>query len=165
MSKSQERKVTICGQGESNVEAYKLEIERKLHYLCDMTSSDFSAFARLSERDHTIHWKYAVGNKSDRYKQMVGKPGRGLSGSVVRFGRDIVVDKNTPNYDKTRLEYPIMLAENLHSAIAVPIHLHGKINGILLIGSRSLQEYSQSQINHMKKAADDFASYFYKGIS
>lgn len=138
-----------------------VEIKHKLNTLCTGTSSDFVAFAQVNERNHAIHWNYVVGNLNQRYKHMVGKSGKGLSGTVLRFGRIIIVDQNTPNYEKTRLEYPIMLAENLYSAIAVPVYFKEKIGGILLVASRSLRAYTPNQINDITTAAEDFASLYY----
>ena len=141
-----------------------VEIKHKLNTLCTGTSSDFVAFAQVNERNQSIHWNYVVGNRNQRYKQMVGKSGKGLSGTVLRFGRIIVVDLNTPDYEKTRLEYPIMLAENLYSAIAVPVYFKDKIDGILLVASRSLKAYTPNQIKDISVAAGDFASFYFNEI-
>jgi nitrogen regulatory protein A len=154
----------MSDQGEINVEKMRIEIEAKLNELCTSTSSDFSAYAQVNEHNHEIHWRYVHGNQNIRYKQMIGKPGKGLSGSVLRFGRNIVIDQNTPNAAQRRLEYPIMLAENLHSAIAVPVKSYNQIIGILLIGSRSLTDYNDDQISKVCKIAEEISSYFLKAI-
>lgn len=151
-------------QGEINVETIKIEMEAQLNALCTATSSDFSAFAQVNEHNYEIHWKYVYGNQNKRYKQMIGKPGKGLSGSVVRFGRNIIIDQNTPDVALRRLEYPIMLAENLQSALAVPVKSYNQILGILLIGSRSPKEYSEEQISFVGRKAEEISSLFLKAI-
>lgn len=150
----------VSDQGEINVETIKTDIETKLNELCTITSSDFSAFAQVNEHNHEIHWKYVYGNQNKKYKQMIGKPGKGLSGSVLRFGRNIVIDQNTPNVAQKRLEYPIMLAENLFSAIAVPVKSYNQIKGILIIGSRSPKYYDDEQISQVSGTADEISSLF-----
>ncbi|MFS0862892.1 GAF domain-containing protein [Fredinandcohnia sp. 179-A 10B2 NHS] len=141
------------------------QVEQKLYDICTSTSSDFSAFADVNQQNQAIHWKYAHGNINERYKHMVGKPGKGLSGSVVRFGTSIIVDSGTPGFEKLRMQYPIMLAENLYAAVAVPVYFKGNINGILLVGSRTSKKYTMEQINQIKAAADDFTVFYNKEIS
>ncbi len=102
------------------MESIQVEIEQKLHDLCTNTSSDFSAIAHVDQGNQTIRWEYAHGFTNNRYKNMVIRPGKGLSGSVVRFGTTMILDIGTPDRQRTRLQYPIMLAENLVSAVAVP---------------------------------------------
>jgi nitrogen regulatory protein A len=139
------------------MEAIQVEIEQKLHDLCTNTSSDFSAYANVDQETHTIRWEYAYGFTNNRFKNMVIRPGKGLSGSVVRFGITMILDIDTPNRQQTRLQYPIMLAENLVSAVAVPVHVNGKVAGVLLIGSRTEVKYTTEQIELLKKTASEFA--------
>lgn len=145
-------------QGEIIVEPLKIAIEQKLNELSTLTSSDFSALACLNEQDQTIHWNHVYGNMNNRYKQMIGKPGKGIAGSVIRFGRVIIIDQDTVGYDKIRLEYPIMLAENLRVAIAVPVYSNGKIRSVLVTGMRSNHKYTVEQINQVKETAAHFTS-------
>nr|WP_275695486.1 GAF domain-containing protein [Fredinandcohnia sp. SECRCQ15] len=137
-----------------------IDIEQQLKKLIATTSSDFSALACIKELDHTIHWKYATGNSNERFRHMVGKPGKGIAGSVFRFGREIVLDQDTVGYDKIRLGYPIMLAENLLAAIAVPLFANGKIRGVLVTGSRSIRKYTVEEINQVKETAGYLSSIF-----
>ncbi|WP_010677871.1 GAF domain-containing protein [Bacillus timonensis] len=137
------------------MEAIQVEIEQKLHDLCTNTSSDFSAFANVDQGSQTIRWEYAHGFTNNRYKNMVIRPGKGLSGSVVRFGTTMVLDIDTPNRQRTRLQYPIMLAENLVSAVAVPVQMNGKVGGVLLIGSRTEVKYTTEQVELLKKTASE----------
>lgn len=158
IDKKHKIEITINIRGEILVEAIQVEIEQKLHDLCTNTSSDFSAYANVDQGTQTIRWEYAYGFTNSRYKNMVIRPGKGLSGSVVRFGITMILDIDTPNRQRTRLQYPIMLAENLVSAAAVPIHLNGKVGGVLLIGSRSEVKYTTEQVELLKKTADEIAA-------
>ena len=51
------------------------------------------------------------------------------------------------------LEYPIMLAEKLITAFAVPIHFNGLPKGVLLVGKRTNQSFSQNEQMTVLKAA------------
>ncbi|MEH7383689.1 GAF domain-containing protein [Bacillus sp. JJ1533] len=140
------------------MDAIQVEIEQILHNLCINTSSDFSAIAHVDPGNQTIRWEYAYGFTNNRFKNMVIRPGKGLSGSVVRFGTTMILDKDTPDRQRTRLQYPIMLAENLVSAVAVPIHKNGKVSGVLLIGSRTEVKYTTEQVELVKEVAKEFAT-------
>lgn len=140
------------------MEVIQVEIEQKLHDLCTNTSSDFSAIAYVDQGNQTIRWEYAHGFTNNRYKNMVIRPGKGLSGSVVRFGTTMILDISTPDRQRTRLQYPIMLAENLVSAVAVPIHMNGKVAAVLLIGSRTEVKYTTEQVEFLKRVAEEFAA-------
>ncbi|WP_077620542.1 GAF domain-containing protein [Bacillus sinesaloumensis] len=140
------------------MEALQIEIEEKLHDLCTNTSSDFSAIANVDQSSQTIRWEYAYGYTNNRFKNMVIRPGKGLSGSVVRFGTTMILDMDTPDRQRTRLQYPIMLAENLVSAVAVPINVNSKVCAVLLIGSRTEVKYTTEQVDLLKKVADEFAT-------
>ncbi len=140
------------------MDTIQVDIEQKLHDLCTNTSSDFSAIAHVDQGNQTIRWEYAHGFTNNRYKNMVIRSGKGLSGSVVRFGTTMILDIDTPDRQRTRLQYPIMLAENLVSAVAVPIHVNGKVDGVLLIGSRTEVKYTTEQIEFLKKVAKEFST-------
>lgn len=145
-------------RGEILMEALQVEIKQRLRDLCTNTSSEFSAIATVDQESQTIRWEYAYGFTNNRYKNMVIRPGKGLSGSVVRFGTTMILDINTPNRQKTRLQYPIMLAENLVSAAAVPIHSNGKVCAVLLIGSRSEVIYTTEHIELLKRVANELSA-------
>jgi nitrogen regulatory protein A len=123
-----------------------VEINKQLDQLRARTASDFSAFASIDKETHLITWRYASGNRNERYKHMHGKPGKGLAGLAVRSDRVITLDQSISDYARKRLDYPIMLAENLQSAVAVPVKDNGETYGVLLTGSRILRHYSQDDL-------------------
>lgn len=139
------------------MENLQLKIEEQLDSLRNITCSDFSALACFDHRKNRIQWKYVSGNLNNRYKQMVKRLGHGLSGLVVRFGRHIIIDGTDPAIHRKRLEYPIMLSENLHSALAVPVTLKGNIRGVLLIGSRTIRVYTEKEMKLTYNASKEIA--------
>lgn len=131
----------------------RMHMKDELESLRDLTSSDFSALAWIESNERHIRWIYASGNLNERYKQIVLKLGRGLSGAVIRLGRSVVLDETIPDTNRIRNECPIMLAEHLQSAIAVPVTMAAKTCGVLLVGSRSVRVYSSKEINAVENAA------------
>lgn len=110
------------------------------------TAGDFSALACHAKDDPDFHWRFASGNQNDRYRYITLKTGRGIEGMVLRTGSCIVFDETTPELDAKRLDSPVMLAENLYSAVAAPVIVNREIHGVLLTGSRSIRKYSQKEI-------------------
>lgn len=110
------------------------------------TSSDLAAIAYVDHTKRQIHWKYISGNRNKKYKMMKTKPGSDLSGLVVRSGDLIMVDESTSDLTQKRKEFPIMLAEDLYSAMATPIIIEEKIMAVLLIGSRMKRTYTKNEV-------------------
>lgn len=135
------------------MEESRAYIIEKLNDLRLNTSSDFSAFACLNKNTYMIHWNFVSGNLNERYKHMQGRPGKGLAGFVIRADRPIVLDDSLPDIQTKRLEYPIMLAEKLHAAVAVPVKVNGKTEGVLLVGSRIPRIYSEEDIKFVANVA------------
>ena len=133
----------------------------KSEYITVLTSlrkeitSDFSALAFFDPRKRQIFWAYASGNENERYKKMFKKPGVGLTGNVIRIGETIVLDMNVPDLHRLRQDSPIMLTENLQSAVAAPVFVDNVIVAVLLVGSRTLRSYTQDDVfiikEHTKK--------------
>lgn len=103
--------------------------------------SDFCAVGLLAEQSGDLVWKLASGNLSDRYKTISSRAGRGLGGSVVKVGRGMTLHVTELIAVRQLHEYPILLAEKLRSAYAVPIQYEGKVLGVLLTGDRVKRIY------------------------
>jgi nitrogen regulatory protein A len=128
---------------------YNIEIQNELDSLCKITTSDFSGLAWIEQHDNRIRWLYVSGNSNDRFKRLALKPGRGLAGLVLKLGRPIIIDMSTPDLERIHLqqEYSIMLVEDLHAVIAVPIKIKDEKRGVLLIGNRSERYYEENDLH------------------
>lgn len=135
-----------------------IDINASLSSLRKETSSDLTAFAYVDHGKRQIHWKYISGNTNNRYKKMVAKPGVDVSGMVVRAGHLIVIDDTSTNIEKERLEFPIMLAEDLYSAIGVPVIVDDNIRAVLLIGNRTRETFPEKQIQYLSDNAQKLSS-------
>ncbi|MGO4888053.1 GAF domain-containing protein [Anaerobacillus sp. MEB173] len=140
------------------------EFETTLTSLRNQTSSDFSALASFDKVKREIRWIFVSGNKNERYKKMMLKPGVGIAGKVIRFGHTIVIDKNVPDLDNQRLNSPIMLAEELCSVVAVPVMVNNKISAVLLVGHRSDREYTENDIDILMETSEYIGSLMKKKI-
>ncbi|WP_100398733.1 GAF domain-containing protein [Bacillus sp. FJAT-44742] len=128
--------------------------EQDLQMIKKETNSDFAAIAWTEEGGNTHRWKEAVGFSNNRYKNICKRNGSGLAGVIFTAGRPFRLDSENPYLEHKRLESPIMLAENLFAAAAVPIKINDKVKGILLVGSRTERLYTKSDLSHMTKMAE-----------
>jgi nitrogen regulatory protein A len=112
-------------------------IEMLLQTLRAEAGTDVAALAWRDEAGRGIRWISASGNRNERYKHMLLKPGRGLTGIVFRIGQPVVFDSAVPEYQVMRHEYPIILSEQLQTAALLPVKLGNETCGVLLLGSRT----------------------------
>ncbi len=111
-------------------------IELQLQTMRAEAGTDVAALAWRDEAGRGIRWISASGNRNERYKHMLLKPGRGLTGIVFRIGQPVVFDSDVPEYQVMRHEYPIILSEQLQTAVLLPVKLGNETCGVLLLGSR-----------------------------
>ncbi len=106
---------------------------------------DFVGLAIQNTNGPDVRWHYAAGNSNDKYMRITVRYGKGIAGKVISTGRPITVEDFPNNISGKALEYPIMLAENLLSAFAVPIQINGIPKGVLLVGNRTNKTFSESE--------------------
>ena len=134
-------------------------VEDQLRRLRAAIGADFAALASVDERDRAARWLYASGNENERYLRMRKKPGVGVTGFVVRHGRPFVLDDAASAHSTAaRVDYPILLAERLRSAAAVPVLGGGRVEGVLLAGYRTARRIGPELLAAMESCARRFAS-------
>jgi nitrogen regulatory protein A len=119
---------------------------------------DFVGVAIQNQSGPDVRWHYAVGNENDKYKRITVRYGKGIAGRVISTGRPIEV-ANFPNKILGKaLEYPIMLAEKLVSAYAVPVFFEGMPKGVLLVGrrvSKPFQDHEQMSVRQSVQSLEE----------
>ena len=135
----------------------ELAINECLENLKQQTSADFTAFACQEPGEVIIRWKYAVGNRNERFRRIVLRPGKGIAGKVLMTGRLMILENYEPKqYDDPR-EYPILYAEELKSAMGVPVSIEGRVKGVVLVGYRDACTIGEAIIKSAKEMAEQVA--------
>lgn len=124
-------------------------ITQALTQLCDLMSSDFAALGLIESDQLRARWRYVVGNRSERYKQMLLKPGIGPAGVALRIGKPVLWDDRVPFLAGLPADCPIITAEQLRSAAALPITKERTIEAVLLVARRSPLPYSMHDVERM----------------
>jgi hypothetical protein len=126
-------------------------IAHELERLCRLSFSDFAALALKSSEEARIRWVHAFGNRSDRYRRMTLKPGTGPAGLAVRIGKPVVwVD--TGSAEEIAGECPLVAAEKLRAAAAIPIKRGSGIDAVLLVGRRLPASYGLGEVANVEAA-------------
>jgi len=132
-------------------------VQEELLQLQERTFSDMAAFAWIAlpdeyEEPKPYTWACMVGSQSERSRRMSFRRGSaGLAGTALKLGRYVTADmKQAPAFAR---ECPVMLAEKLQTAIALPVGSGGATRGVLLLGSRSGQLYGQEAIEQAQAGA------------
>ncbi|MBN8202862.1 GAF domain-containing protein [Bacillus sp. NTK034] len=136
-----------CSQGESALIAQACE-----KVLAEL-DCDFVGLALQNTDSPDVRWHFAAGNINEKYKRITVRYGKGIAGKVISTGRPMCVENFPENVAGKALEYPIMLAEALKYAYAVPIHFKGIPKGVLLIGNRSGQPINENKQSTARDAA------------
>lgn len=148
-------KLRLNTSGEYFMNTLESAINKCLEDLRLKAGADFSALALQESRESTIRWKYAVGNKNERFRRIVLRLGKGIAGKVLMSGRPMVLEHYEPRQHEDPQEYPILYAEELQSALGVPVLTKGKVKGVLLVGYRTPCLIEEVVIDLSKRVATE----------
>jgi nitrogen regulatory protein A len=136
----------------------KVDIEVSLSELRRLTSTDFAALAWCNQGEYIIRWKYASGNRNERYKRIILRPEKGIAGKVIRSGRPMILDSFTPKSGDDPREYPILLAEGLKSVVGMPVLINRRVMGVLLVGCRYTRSFEDDVVELVANVAEQLGS-------
>ncbi len=102
---------------------------------------DFCALGELEGEERALRWVLASGNANERFRSIAERVGVGIAGSVMKVGRPMSLQWADLLAVRRIHEYPIMLAESLRSAYAVPIVAGAHAEAVLLAGDRHRRIY------------------------
>lgn len=135
----------------------QLTINQCLDELRLQTGADFAAFACQEANEAIIRWKYAAGNRNERFRRIVLRPGKGIAGKVLLSGRLMILENYEPKQHDDPREYPILYAEELKTALGVPVIIQDRVKGVVLIGYRSGCLIQEDVLTFAKKVAEKVA--------
>jgi nitrogen regulatory protein A len=138
------------------------QIQEDLDGLRVRVKVDFLALA-MAEPDGQIRWAYASGNRNDRFKRIVLRQGKGIAGRVISLGRPVAVDGIVPRAGDDPRDYPILLAEGLCCAVAVPVLCGQRVRGVLMMANRSQRCFTPNDVDAVLGLADRLGSVYSEG--
>lgn len=137
-------------------ETLKDLLNLKLEKLVSDLHVDYSALAFYEPINLEFRWRLAVGSLNNRYKGIVVSKGKGVCGWVLKTKRELIINHFPEDLldDYNYLEYPILIIEEIKSAIAVPLLFKEELIGVLLIGNRTHRYFTYSDIQFIKSIAE-----------
>ncbi|OCA83067.1 hypothetical protein A8F94_18180 [Bacillus sp. FJAT-27225] len=114
---------------------------------------DFVGLAIQNRIGPDIRWHFASGNLNDKYERITVRFGKGIAGKVLSSGSPILSENFPEKIPGKATDYPIMLAEKLKSAYAVPLFFNGIPKGVLLVGNRTNESFAIHWCAEVKEAA------------
>jgi nitrogen regulatory protein A len=130
-----------------------MEIAHTCEFILSAIATDFVGLAFQNSEGPDVRWHYAAGNSNEKYKKITVRYGKGIAGKVISTGSSITINNFPENIHGKALEYPIMLAEKLIYAFAVPIFYKGAPKGVLLVGRRTNTPITEDEQNIVRQAA------------
>jgi signal transduction protein with GAF and PtsI domain len=144
---------------DSKQEYLHSEINAAIQSLCENVKAeckaDFVGVAFQTGKRKKICWHYAAGNRNEKFRRMEVRYGKGMAGRVIATGRPVFIPSFPHDLHGKAVDYPIMLAEQLVCARAVPVYASGIPKGVLLIGRRTSQLFSARENEVVQKAAEN----------
>ncbi|XID92729.1 GAF domain-containing protein [Paenibacillaceae bacterium WGS1546] len=138
--------------------ATDMRIQALLDKLREEIGSDLSSLAVVDPRDRHTRWRWASGNRNDRYLSIRIRHGQGFEGEVVKVGRALAWnDANGNSGGNLYAGYSILLTERLRSAFAAPVMAGTEVAGILLAGDRGPRAYGNGEREAVLRTSREMA--------
>lgn len=140
------------------------QIQQELQQLKSELALDFVAVALADDNYRDIYWKIALGAKSERYRKITVRMGRGMAGKVMQTKRPHIVTSYPEEVRDEILEYPIFLVEAIRSAVGVSVDSkrpeQKQSYGVLLVGQRQERVFREQEIARVEQSAAVLAALY-----
>ncbi|MFC7679955.1 hypothetical protein [Paenibacillus sp. GCM10028914] len=152
----------------TNQDRHSLTIQEQIHCQVQLLKSelklDFVALALADANYRDIYWKIALGARTERYRKIMVRMGKGMAGKVLKAKCPYIITYFPEEVQDEMLEYPIFLVESLRSGLGVsvdsllPEQKHSY--GVLLVGQREERIFSHQEIEQVEQYASMLAALY-----
>jgi len=97
--------------------------------------ADYTAVATLADANGSTRWVAVDGMRSERWREYVFPPHRGIAGRAIDQGGPVVLDA-APHADDAAQEFPLHVDEGMQSVVGVPLFRRETPIGALIVGYR-----------------------------
>lgn len=113
----------------------------------ELLGCEVVGFALLEERAETIVWRTMCGCRTETHRRVTYHPGDGVAGRAISSGGPVVVHDFLTDGGIDPREFPISFAEGLRSVVGVPLEIDERPRGCLMIGYRSVHDFTSAEID------------------
>ncbi|MCM3782224.1 hypothetical protein M3231_04520 [Neobacillus mesonae] len=140
------------------------QIQAELQQLKSEMKLDFVSVAIADGDYRDIYWKIALGARTERYRKIMVRMGKGMAGKVLKSKSPHIVTRFPEEVQDEMLEYPIFLIESLRSGVGVSVSStrpeQRSSSGVLLVGERKERVFSRQEIERVEQSASVLASLY-----
>lgn len=126
----------------------------QLQSLVSILNADFSAIAFYDPINLEFRWKLAIGSLNNRYTSIVVNSAKGICGRTLKTRRPFIITDFPEELHDEFIEFPILIIEELKSAVAVPLLFQTQFIGVLLIGQRTYREFNPVEVKCIEDASE-----------
>lgn len=134
----------------------------KLQELVSELDVDFAAIAFYDPINLEFRWRLALGSLNGRYTNIVVNSNKGICGRILKTKREFIVTNFPEELQDEFLEFPILIIEELTSAVSVPLLYQSQMIGVLMVGKRTCRNFGTDVIRNLKEAAERIAQSYVK---
>ncbi len=113
----------------------------------ELLNCEVAGFALLEEHAKTIVWRAMSGCRTETYRRVTFPEHGGVAGRAISGGEPVIVPDFLADPSVTADEFPISFAEGLRSVLGVPLQIHKRPRGCLMIGHRQVHNFTSEEID------------------
>lgn len=135
----------------------------------DLLDCEVAGFALLEEDARTIVWRAMSGRRTETFRRVTYREHAGIAGRAISTGRPVIVHDFLTDGGIDPREFPISFAEGLRSVLGVPLEIDKRPRGCLMIGYRSVHDFTNEEIDTLTSFSSQAAiavenAQLYEGI-
>jgi len=142
-----ETAVTVARPSSVLVEEFLKPVQRLLHV-------DTVAVLLLDRDQSHLVARFAVGLEEEVYQGVRVPVGRGFAGQIALARAPLRIDNVGPD----TVVNPILWRRQLQSMLGVPLLVHGRLVGVLHVGSLHRRSFTDDDVAQLESAADRLAA-------
>ncbi len=125
----------------------------------ELLGADAAGLARIGPDGGTLHWQHFVGSEGTRggFQAIRLRPGEGIAGFVVATGQPLQINDLAAGLPPGLESAPILEAEHLRSALAVPLRSHEQPLGALMVANRAPRIFTGEEVTLLTSLANQVA--------
>ena len=119
--------------------------------------ADAAGLALADAATQEIRWTVCVGGREGAFKEIRLRPGEGVAGRVVAAGSPLTLEDATTELADHPESYPILAAEGLRAALAVPLRRGERTLGALMVAYRGPRRFTADETMLLSSFANQVA--------
>lgn len=123
----------------------------------NLFAADAAGVALADGAAGEVRWTVFVGDRGEAYKEIRLQAGQGVAGRVVATGSPVIVEDATQEVADNPDAHPILTAEGLRGALAVPLRRGDRTLGALVVAYRTPRRFADGEVVLLSSLANQVA--------